>query len=190
MTMSHLASSKTMFADLPPSSSVAGMRRSAAARATSRPTSVEPVNASLLIFGLSRMYWPDFEPRPVTTLNTPAGMMSCVSFASSSTVSDVVDEGLNTVQSPAASTGASFQAAMRNGKFHGTIWPTATLFKMMARSAFVVLPQVSNASHAASTARSTSSFVASAMVESCSPLAGQYTSSVPPSDASTHWPSM
>ena len=54
-------------------------------------------------------------------------MMSCVSFASSSTVSDVVDEGLNTVQSPAASTGASFQAAMRNGKFHGTIWPTTPM---------------------------------------------------------------
>ena len=34
---------------------------------------------------------------------------------------------LNTVQSPAASTGASFQAAMRNGKFHGTIWPTTPI---------------------------------------------------------------
>ena len=67
---------------------------------------------------------------------------------------------------------------------------SATLFRMMARSAFDVLLQVSNAFQAASTARSTSSFVASAMVESCSPLAGQYTSSVPPSDASTHWPSM
>ena len=97
--MSHLQSGKMMLADLPPSSSVAGMRRSAAARATSRPTSVEPVNASLVIFGLSRMYWPDFDPRPVTTLNTPGGMMPSVSFASSSTVSDVVDEGLNTVQS-------------------------------------------------------------------------------------------
>ncbi len=125
--MSHLQSGKTMLADLPPNSSVAGMRRSAAARATSRPTSVEPVNASLLIRGLSRMYWPDFEPRPVTTLNTPGGMMPSVSLASSRTVSDVVDDGLNTVQSPAASTGASFQAAMRNGKFHGTIWPTTPM---------------------------------------------------------------
>ena len=53
--------------------------------------------------------------------------MPSVSFASSSTVSDVVDEGLNTVQSPAASTGASFHAAMRNGKFHGTICPTTPM---------------------------------------------------------------
>ena len=67
---------------------------------------------------------------------------------------------------------------------------SATLFRMMARSALSVLPQVSNAFHAASTARSTSSLVASAMVDSCSPLAGQNTSSVPPSEASTHWPSM
>ena len=73
------------------------------------------------------MYWPDLLPRPVTTLNTPAGMTSWVSLASSSTVSEVVDEGLNTVQSPAASTGASFQAAMRNGKFHGTICPTTPM---------------------------------------------------------------
>ena len=45
--MSHLQSGKTMLADLPPNSSVAGMRRSAAARATSRPTSVEPVKREL-----------------------------------------------------------------------------------------------------------------------------------------------
>ena len=67
---------------------------------------------------------------------------------------------------------------------------SATLFRMMARSALVVLPHVSKAFHAASTARSTSSFVASAMVESFSPLAGQNTSSVPPSEASVHSPPM
>ena len=67
---------------------------------------------------------------------------------------------------------------------------SATLFKMMARVALSVLLQDSNASHAASTAASTSSLEASAMVESFSPLAGQNTSSVAPSEASTHLPPM
>ena len=44
--------------------------------------------------------------------------------ARASTLSEVSLEGLNTMQLPAASAGASFHAAMRNGKFHGTICPT------------------------------------------------------------------
>ena len=61
------------------------------------------------------------------TLNTPAGMTSWVRRASSSTDSGVSLEGLNTVQQPAASTGASFQAAIRKGKFQGTICPTTPM---------------------------------------------------------------
>ena len=199
------------------------MRRSAAARATSRPTSVEPVNASLLMRGLSRMYWPDLRAAAGDDVEHAGGDDALGELAPARAPSgDVVDEGLNTVQSPAASTGASFQAAIRNGKFHGTIWPTtpmgscstsdimlpgsrsaspvsasrhagevaevvdrstprrwrasrgwacrcrasrcsancsafasmtsATLLRMMARSALSVLPHDSNAFHAASTA--------------------------------------
>ena len=36
-------------------------------------------------------------------------------------------DGLNTVVSPAAITGASFQAAIKNGKFQGTICPTTPI---------------------------------------------------------------
>ena len=32
-----------------------------------------------------------------------------------------------TTQSPAASAGANFQAAIKNGKFHGTICPTTPM---------------------------------------------------------------
>ena len=36
----------------------------------------------------------------------------------------VCSAGLSTTQLPAASAGASFQTAIRIGKFHGMIWPT------------------------------------------------------------------
>ena len=36
----------------------------------------------------------------------------------------VCSAGLRTTQLPAARAGASFQTAIRIGKFHGMIWPT------------------------------------------------------------------
>ena len=54
-------------------------------------------------------------------------MMPCVRRASSRTERDVEEDGLRTVQSPAASTGASFHAAMSSGKFQGTICPTTPM---------------------------------------------------------------
>ena len=39
----------------------------------------------------------------------------------------VEEEDLMTTQSPAASAGASFHAAIRNGKFQGTICPTTPM---------------------------------------------------------------
>jgi hypothetical protein len=36
----------------------------------------------------------------------------------------VLSAGFSTTQLPAPSAGASFQAAIRIGKFHGMIWPT------------------------------------------------------------------
>ena len=48
----------------------------AAASATFLPTSVDPVKASFLKPLCSSIYWPDLEPEPVSTLNTPAGSTS------------------------------------------------------------------------------------------------------------------
>ena len=70
------------------------------------------------------MYWPDLLPAPVTILTTPAGSRSSISSIKTSTLKGVTEEGLKTTQLPAARAGASFQAAIRKGKFQGTIWPT------------------------------------------------------------------
>ena len=88
---------------------------------------MDPVNANLLNPGWSNMYCPDLDPLPVITLNTPAGITFSVNFANSRTLNGVELDGLNTVQHPAASTGANFHAAIKNGKFHGTICPTTPI---------------------------------------------------------------
>ena len=64
------------------------------------------------------------EPGPSTTFSTPAGRMSAVSRASSESVTGVLLEGFATTVFPAASAGASFQPAIRKGKFHGITTPT------------------------------------------------------------------
>ena len=68
------ASSKTMFAALPPSSRVSFLRVPATARAIDRPTSVEPVNATLSTSGCSTTARP-VSPAPVTMLTTPGGQV-------------------------------------------------------------------------------------------------------------------
>ena len=113
------ASSKTMFAALPPSSSVSFLRVPATERAMARPTSVEPVNATLSTPGCSTSVRP-VSPAPVTMLTTPAGRSACWQIsANSSAVSGVVSAGLSTTVLPAASAGAIFHASMSSGKFHG-----------------------------------------------------------------------
>ena len=55
---------------------------------------------------------------------TPGGSSaSWITWASSSAVSGVVSAGFSTTVLPVASAGASFQAAISSGKFHGMIWP-------------------------------------------------------------------
>ncbi len=68
------ASANTMFADLPPSSSVTRLIVCAAVAAIRRPTSVEPVKATLATSGCSHRRAPQVEPGPATTLTTPSGM--------------------------------------------------------------------------------------------------------------------
>ena len=119
------ASAKTMFGDLPPSSSDTRFSDPAASRMMPLPTSVDPVNAILSTPGCRTSAMPALPPGPGTTLNTPSGRpASCVSSAKRSAVSGVSEAGLRTSVFPAASAGAIFQEASRNGKFHGTIAPT------------------------------------------------------------------
>ncbi len=47
--------------------------------------------------------------------------------ASNSALSGVVDAGLRTQVLPAASAGASFQAAIIKGKFQGMTWPATPM---------------------------------------------------------------
>src|SRR5215475_11164580 len=87
------------------------------------PTSVEPVNATLLTPGCATTAAPVW-PAPVNTLTTPGGNSACWhTSASSNAVSGVVSAGFSTQVFPAASAGASFHDAIRSGKFHGITWP-------------------------------------------------------------------
>ena len=91
----------------------------------SLPTSVEPVNATLSMSGCDARRAPAVSPKPGTTLTTPSGISACCrSSASSSALSGVSSDGFSTTLFPQASAGASFQAAISRGKFHGMIWPT------------------------------------------------------------------
>ena len=120
---SMAASSKTMLADLPPSSSVSPTPRPASAAWMSLPTAVEPVKATLSTS--ERTSAAPATPSPVTMFATPAGTSASWKIsASRSAVRGVVSAGLRTAVLPHASAGASFQAAISSGKFHGTIWPT------------------------------------------------------------------
>src|SRR5437868_1894537 len=74
MASSRLASSNTMFGDLPPSSRMQGTINSAAALPTSRPVWVPPVKAIMFTPGLWISALPTRGP-PVTTFTIPAGML-------------------------------------------------------------------------------------------------------------------
>ena len=100
------------------------LRLPAAACTISRPTSVEPVKATLSTPSWAASAAPA-SPNPVTMLTTPAGSpASSISSPSRSAESGVCSAGLSTTVTPAASAGPSFQAAISSGKFHGMICPT------------------------------------------------------------------
>ena len=71
-----MTSAKKMFGDLPPSSSVTGIRFSDAYCMIRRPVVVSPVKATLAM----RLFWasglPASTPKPLTTLSTPGGNRS------------------------------------------------------------------------------------------------------------------
>ena len=110
------ASANTMFGFLPPSSSDTRLRLPVAAVITWRPVVVPPVKAILSTFGCAASASPQPVPGPVTMFTTPAGVPASTTIsARSSAVSGVSSEGLSTHALPAASAGASFQAAIRSG---------------------------------------------------------------------------
>ena len=89
------------------------------------PTALLPVNEIFATRGSAANGAPTARPVPHTRLNTPSGKpLSAMIAASSSSASGVTSDGLSTTQQPAASAGASFQAVVTMGKFHGTISPT------------------------------------------------------------------
>src|SRR4030088_329642 len=105
-----------MLGDLPPSSSVTRFTVSAASFTMILPTAAEPVKAILFTSGCLTRGEPQVSPNPVITFTTPFGSpTSSNHFASSSAVSGVCSAGLSTQVQPAASAGASFQAAIING---------------------------------------------------------------------------
>ncbi len=120
---SRSASSKTRKGDLPPSSSVSPLPVPAVARRISRPTSVEPVKATLSTPGWATSAAP-VAPSPVTMFTTPAGRPTSAQIsAKASAVSGVYSAGFSTTVLPAASAGATFQASISSGKFHGITCP-------------------------------------------------------------------
>ena len=132
---SRSASSKTTFADLPPSSSVTRLIVAAAPCMIPRPTSVEPVKPIFATSGCSTRRAPTTEPLPTSTLSTPSGIpASSASSASRSAESGVSSAGFSTTVFPHASAGPSFQDAMLSGKFQGTISPTTPSGSRKVRS--------------------------------------------------------
>ncbi|MNX87722.1 hypothetical protein D3C86_1196560 [compost metagenome] len=89
-----------------------------------RPVAVSPVKASLAIRRLWARAAPASGPKPLTTLTTPGGNRSAIRSSRCRMLTGVCSAGLRTTQLPAARAGASFQAAISRGKFHGMIWPT------------------------------------------------------------------
>ena len=121
----EFASSKTMFGDLPPSSSVEPMKRDAALAAICAPVTVLPVNEILAnvrvidqrLAGLGAEAGDD-----VDHAGREAGLVD--QSASRSTVAEVYSDGLITIVLPAHSAGASLLVVSVSGEFQGVIAPT------------------------------------------------------------------
>ena len=118
------ASGKMMFGDLPPSSSDTRLRFPAEACRISLPTSVEPVKATL---SMSRMFGDRASGAGAEAGDDIDDAVGQTGFqdqlAEPSAVSGVCSAGFRITVLPHASAGASFQAAISSGKFHGMIWP-------------------------------------------------------------------
>ena len=122
----RLASSKTMLAPLPPSSSCTRLRLPAEASTIRRPTAVEPVKAILLdagMLGQALAGGVAVAGHDVDDAGREADLGHQLGEAQRATAASA-RLGFSTTVLPAASAGPIFQLLNISGKFHGTIWPT------------------------------------------------------------------
>ena len=83
------------------------------------------MNATLATLGWVTSASPISDPKPVTMLTTPGGRpASSNSRPNSSAETEENSDGFQTTVLPAASAGASFQAASSKGEFQGVIAAT------------------------------------------------------------------
>ena len=120
------ASSRTMVADLPPSSRKTRFMVAAPFSMMRWPTAVEPVNEMQSTLGDSVSSSPIRWSDDVTTLTTPAGMsvFSATMRPSSVAFHGVSGAGLRITVLPVASAWPSLCEVTSKGKFHGTMAPT------------------------------------------------------------------
>ncbi len=89
-----------------------------------RPVCSRPVKAILSRPSWSSMACPVTAPVPLTMLSAPAGSPARSAMRASIIAEwGANSEGLKTTQLPQARAGAILMAALRNGKFHGTMAP-------------------------------------------------------------------
>ncbi len=119
------ASASTMVGFLPPISSWMRNRRFEASPCSQFPISQDPVNDTAFSGLASTNAWPNSPPEPATKLTTPLGTpASCNASTIRQELSGAADAGFKTTVLPQISAGASFQAGIADGKFHGVTSPT------------------------------------------------------------------
>ncbi len=122
------ASASTMVGFLPPISSWIRSRRLEASAWSQLPISHEPVNETALSGFALTSALPSSPPEPATKFTTPLGMpASCSASTILHELSGAAEAGFSTTVLPQISAGASFQAGIALGKFHGVISPTTPM---------------------------------------------------------------
>ena len=119
------ASSSTISGLLPPSSRLTFLSRPPACAPTIRPTSVEPVNETMLMFGSVTSASP-VSASPMTIWSSPSGRPASLKTAANMAPPQigVCGSGLSTTALPSASAGATTRMPSTLGEFHGVIAPT------------------------------------------------------------------
>ena len=88
---------------------------------TKRPVGVDPVKAAFDTFLLVTKTLPSSAPKPLTIFITPGGRISPINSIKTKIEIGVLSAGFKTTVFPAANAGASFQTAIKIGKFQGII---------------------------------------------------------------------
>ena len=117
---SKSASSKMIFADLPPNSKCTGVRFAAAAAMTCRAVCPPPVKAMRSMSADPASAAPVTAPLPLTTLSVPGGKpASSISATIRNTDSGVNSDGFSTAVLPKARLDAICMLASASGAFQG-----------------------------------------------------------------------